>query len=226
MTLTPPVGSEPVVARPGVEQPAPRLATADEVPRLAGVLAEAFIDDPVYTWMLPGSLRLRPRLRTLFAAEMEQYVLPNGGSVWTASGWDGAVAELPPGAWEMPSSVTGKEALKWLRAFGMRLALAGRVVRAMEARHLREPHFYVRVVGVRPAVQGHGVGTSLMRPTLHRADSAGLPTYIEASTKRSAALYERLGFVHMDVLQLPEGGPPLWPMRRPPGGPTHPAADD
>ena len=36
--------------------------------------------------------------------------------------------------------------------------------------------------------------------------------------ERSAALYERLGFVHMDVLELPEGGPPLWLMRRPPPG--------
>jgi GNAT superfamily N-acetyltransferase len=118
----------------------------------------------------------------------------------------------------MPKSMTGKEALNWLRAFRTRLPLAARVERAMEERHLREPHFYVRIVGVRTALQGQGVGTALMQPTLQRADAAGLPTYIEASTQRSAALYERLGFVHMDVLELPEGGPPLWPMRRPPAG--------
>jgi hypothetical protein len=56
-----------------------------------------------------------------------------------------------------------------------------------------------------------------MQPTLQRADLAGLPTYIEASSERSAALYERHGFVHMGVLELPEGGPPVWLMRRPPG---------
>jgi GNAT superfamily N-acetyltransferase len=101
------------------------------------------------------------------------------------------------------------------------LPLAVRVQRAMEGRHLREPHFYVRIVGVRTALQGQGVGTALMQPTLQRADSAGLPTYIEASSQRSAALYERLGFVHMDVLELPGGGPPVWLMRRPPAGSTH-----
>jgi hypothetical protein len=53
---------------------------------------------------------------------------------------------------------------------------------------------------------------------LEKADSAGLPTYIEASSERSAALYERLGFLHMGVFELPEGGPPVWPMRRPPAG--------
>ena len=57
-----------------------------------------------------------------------------------------------------------------------------------------------------------------MQPTLERADSAGLTAYIEASSERSAALYERLGFDDMGVLELPEGGPPLWLMRRSPSG--------
>ncbi len=214
-----------MVVSPAVEHPGLRRATAGDVSRLAGVLADAFIHDPLYTWMLPGSLRLKPRLRTMFTAEMEQYVLPNGGTVWTTSRYDGAVCELPPGAWEMPMSMTGKEALRWVRALGTRFLLAGRVQRVMEARHLREPHYYVRIVGVRTARQGQGVGSALMQPTLQQADTAGLPAYIEASTKRSAALYERLGFVHMDVLELPEGGPPLWLMRRPPAGSTHHAAD-
>jgi GNAT superfamily N-acetyltransferase len=195
-----------------------RTAAAGAVPTVAAALADAFINDPVYTWMLPGTQRLKPRLRTMFAAEMEQYVLPNGGTVWTTSDYDGAACELPPGACEMPKSMTGKEALTWLRAFGTRLLLAGRVQRAMEKRHLPEPHFYVRIVGVRPALQGKGVGSALMQPTLERADSAGVATYIEASSKRSAALYERLGFVHVGVLELPEGGPPVWRMRRPPAG--------
>jgi GNAT superfamily N-acetyltransferase len=198
-----------------------RTARADAVPKVAAALADAFIEDPVYTWLLSGRLRLQARLRAMFAAEMDLYVLPNGGTVWTTCEYDGAVAELPPGAWEMPKSMTAKEALRWARAFGRRLLLAGTVQRAMEERHLHEPHFYVRLVGVRTALQGRGVGSALMRPTLQRADSAGLPTYIEASSERSAALYKRLGFMHTEALELPEGGPPVWLMRRPPAGTSH-----
>jgi predicted GNAT family acetyltransferase len=194
------------------------MATADDVPRVANALAEAFMDDPVYTWMVPGGPRHETRLRAMFTAELEQYVLPNGGTVWTTSGCDGAVAELPPGAWEMPKSMTLSQTLMWARAFGRRLLLAARVARATEERHLREAHFYVRIVGVRTALQGRGLGSALMQPTLQRADAAGLPAYIEASTERSAALYERLGFVHREVLELPDGGPPVWLMRRPPAG--------
>jgi L-amino acid N-acyltransferase YncA len=194
-----------------------RTAAADAVPKVAAALADAFVNDPVYTWLMPGSLRPQARLRRMFAVEIEQYVLPNG-TVWTTAGYDGAVNELPPGAWEMSTSFTGREALQWMRAFGRRLPRAGRVQHAMAERHLREPHFYVRTVGVRTALQGQGVGSALMQPTLERADSAGLPAYIEASSERSAALYERLGFVHMGVLELPGGGPPVWLMRRPPAG--------
>lgn len=210
----PDVGSDPGASGSGVESVL-RTASADHVPRLAEALADAFISDPVYTWMLPRSSRLKARLRAMFTAEMEQYGLPQG-TVWTTAGFDGAVVALPPGAWEMPTSMTLTQALMWTRAFGRRLPLAARVQRAMEERHLREPHFYVRIIGVRTALQGRGVGSALMQPTLGNADSAGLPTYIEASSPRSAALYERLGFEHTDVLELPDGGPPVWLMRRAP----------
>jgi GNAT superfamily N-acetyltransferase len=203
-----------------------RTATADAVPKVAAVLADAFVNDPVYTWLLPGSLRLRARLRTMFAAEMNQYALPNGGTVWTTSGCGGAVIALSPGAWEMPKSFTGTQALSWVQAFGRRLALAMRVQRAMEARHPHEPHFYVRAVGVRTVLQGQGIGSALLQPTLERADGAGLPTYIEASSGRSAALYERLGFVPTDVVELPDGGPPVWLMLRPPPAARDRAAGD
>ena len=192
-----------------------RTAAADEVPKVAAALADAFVNDPVFTFLRPGRLRQEARLRAMLAVEIELYVLPNGGTVWTTSGYDGAVAELPPGAWEMPKSATGKETLKWMWAYRTRLPRAIRVQRAMAKRHLREPHFYVRTVGVRTALQGQGMGSMLMQPTLERADSAGLPTYLEASSERSAALYERLGFLHIGVYELPEGGPPVWPMRRP-----------
>jgi hypothetical protein len=93
-----------------------RTAAAGAVPKVAAVLAEAFVNDPVFTWLLPGNLRLHAILRTMFAAEIEQCVLPNGGTVWTTSGYDGAVSALPPGSWEMPRSFTGREALKGVRA--------------------------------------------------------------------------------------------------------------
>jgi RimJ/RimL family protein N-acetyltransferase len=99
----------------------------------------------------------------------------------------------------------------------MRLPRASRTQAFFERDHLQEPHYYIRYVGVATRFQGQGLGTALLRPTLDRCDGEGFPAYLEASTERSAALYERLGFVHLGELRLP-GGPPFWPMRRPPAG--------
>jgi GNAT superfamily N-acetyltransferase len=193
-----------------------RPAAADEVPAVADAFADAFVDDPVFTFLRPGRLRPAARLRAMFVVELELYVLRNGGTVWTTPGHDGAVAVLPPGGWELPKAMEARDALRWLRAFRTRLLRAGRVQRAMEERHPRDPHFYVRTIGVRTALQGEGLGSRLMQPALEQADSAGMPTYIEASTERSAALYERLGFRHTGAYELPDGGPLVWPMIRPP----------
>ena len=92
---------------------------------------------------------------------------------------------------------------------------ASRLQSFFERIHLEEPHYYIRYVGVATRYQGQGLGTALLRPTLERCDREGLPAYLEASSERSAALYERLGFAHLGEMQVPDG-PRFWPMRRPP----------
>src|ERR1700753_2342155 len=168
MVLPPPVRSEAVMTQPASGGLGPRPATAADVPQLAAALADAFMQDPVYTWMLPGRLRIRSRLKAMFTAELQQYALP-GGTVWTSAGYDGAVVELPPGRWQMASSITPAQAFTWARAFGTRLPLAARVARAMEQHHLREPHFYVRIVGVRSGLQGRGICSAPEGPAAGRA---------------------------------------------------------
>jgi ribosomal protein S18 acetylase RimI-like enzyme len=68
---------------------------------------------------------------------------------------------------------------------------------------------------VAPHAQGKGLGTALLHATFHRCDSDGLSAYLEATSQRNVALYERLGFEHLGEFNL-GSSPPLWPMRRPP----------
>ena len=122
-----------------------------------------------------------------------------------------AVAESPPCAREMPKSATGEGDTQGGR--GCLYAIAARdqgAARDGEATPTMSLNFYVRTVGVRTALQGQGLGSALMQPTLERAGSAALPTYIEASSELARPCDERLG-LHMGVFELPEGGPPVWP---------------
>jgi GNAT superfamily N-acetyltransferase len=191
-----------------------------EVPALSGVLAQAFLGEPVTEWMMPQRTRRKTRRELLYRVELQSYVLPQEGLVTTADDRDGglvgACLALPPGQWEMPQSVDGRTALRFFRAYGLKLPRAIRTQRVMAERHPAEPHYYVRWVGIRPGLGGQGLGSALMGPALDHCDVERLPAYIEASSEGSAALYERLGFLHQGMLTLPEGGPPIWPMLRPP----------
>lgn len=64
-------------------------------------------------------------------------------------------------------------------------------------------------------MQGRGLGSTLLGPTLTRCDREGLPAYLEASSERNAALYARLGFKLVNELRV-QGSPPLRLMLRPP----------
>jgi GNAT superfamily N-acetyltransferase len=189
-----------------------REAEVGELAQVSVTLADAMAADPVYRWLLPGERRLDRRLRRLFAVELEHYVFP-AGRVLTTHDFRGANLELPPGNWGMAVPLAG--AIGFVRVFGTALPRATRLQRFFERNHLQEPHYYVRALGVARRFQGHGLGTALLRRTLDRCDQEGMPAYLEASTERSAALYARLGFVHLGELQVPDG-PRFWPMRRPP----------
>jgi GNAT superfamily N-acetyltransferase len=199
-----------------------RSAGAGDAAGLSVALARAFASDPVMSWLLPQRTRRVSRRELMFTLELLTYVLPQDGLVFTADNGRGGLAggclALPPDRWQFPRAADGRTAVRWLRAAGTRLPRVSRAQRAMEERHLTEPHYYIRWVGVEPGLQGQGLGSALMRPVLDRCDAGHLPAYLEASSARSAGLYERLGFARLEALELPGGGPPVWPMRRPPGG--------
>ena len=197
-----------------------RKATAEDVPHLADVLALAFHDDPAWSHLLPASSDRTARLRLFFETELRTITVPLG-LVWTTEEVVGAAAWTPPDAWRVPVATTLREIPPMTRVFKGRLSLALRSRLRMEGRHPRSPsHWYLAVMGVAPEWQGKGVGTALMRPGLEALDAARVPAYLEASTPRSRALYQRNGFVVTGEFNLPGTGPPLWQMWRDPDAAT------
>jgi GNAT superfamily N-acetyltransferase len=189
-----------------------RQATTMDAARLRLVMARAFHDDPIIGWLMPNARKRQARLRRFFGIELRHMALPHG-RVWTTSDLTGAALVMPPGKWRVPLRATLLEG----SAFGVRLDRAARLGAAMEWRHARRahgPHYYVRDVGVLPEMQGRGLGSSLLDPTLECCEREGLPAYLEATSERSAALYESLGFQFISELRVADS-PALWLMLRP-----------
>lgn len=193
-----------------------RKVTESDRPRVIAALARAFYDDPNFGWLFrDGSRRLR-QLADGFALF--------GRRIWfrhdhgyTTDSVAGAALWLPPGEWHL--SPLAQLALIPAIARHMRPGELVRFMRAtnqLERRHPGERHFYLPIIGVSPEWQGRGLGTALLRPVLDRCDRDEIPAYLEASTPRSRACYERSGFVVEDEVPLPGGGPPWWAMWRKP----------
>lgn len=167
-------------------------------------LVAAFADDPVARWLLPHDPRSCAERVFRPAVELSA---AHGGLAVTADG-AGVAVWLPRGA-EAPASELESipDDLARLRTF---LGLT-------EGRHpVGRAHRYLVFLGVRPEARGHGIGATLLRDGLARADAAGLPSYLEASSPRNLPLYRRHGFrTTGDPIALPDG-PSLAPMWREP----------
>lgn len=85
---------------------------------------------------------------------------------------------------------------------------------ALAAHHPEEfPHRYLQSIATVSRHRGSGAGGAILTHCLAAAARAGVPVYLEASTKRSATLYERCGFIRVgESIPLPEDGPTMLPM--------------
>jgi GNAT superfamily N-acetyltransferase len=193
-----------------------RKLTAADVPVVARTLALAFYDDPHMRWIMRDDGKRLARLEQAWAVFMRRLWLEHDGG-YVHQGLGGAAVWLPPEKWSV-SPLTQLRVtpavVKAVRADVPRLLWA---FNAIERKHPHgRPHWYLPVIGVAPQWQGRGFGQALLRPVLQKCDAEGLPAYLEASTARNRALYERNGFECVEEFAYARGGPPLWRMWRDP----------
>ena len=195
-----------------------RPARRADVPALGRVLARAFHDDPVMTWMQPDAGRRAAALPGFFAALTRHHFLAGGGVqiAVSAAGVGAAALWDPPGRWEQ----TPREQVAMLpavmRVFRGRLGAGRLLTEQMHAVHPEEPHWYLAIIGSDPTVRGAGFGAALMRSRLERCDAEAAPVYLESSNIDNVPYYSRFGFEVTGEIVVPDGGPTLWCMWRSP----------
>ncbi|MFD8235290.1 GNAT family N-acetyltransferase [Streptomyces sp. NPDC059696] len=203
-----------------------RTADAGDRELIVRLLDEAFQDDPVSGWVFPGTEERRAKHPGLMAA-FTDIVLAAGRIDVTEDGsacalWlsipadDGHAGQGEAG--RDHDDVSDDEGPAQVREAvdpgNERIEAIGRLTAAIHP--TGRAHEYLWMIGVSPRRQGEGLGTALIEAVLDRCDREGLPAYLEASSARSRALYERLGFADAGpALDLPDG-PAMWPMWREP----------
>lgn len=186
------------------------VTSTDEQERAIAVLTTAFSSDPIGRWVFPDAQQyladFPPIPRTFAGAAFENK------TAHCADEFSGIALWLPPGV--SPAEEAMGALLDASIADDRKAEVFG-FFEQMGPFHPAEPLWYLAFVGVDPTQQGHGYGSALLRHALATADQQRSLAYLEASSPRSKALYERHGFEEIGVIQA-GSSPPMWPMLRKP----------
>jgi ribosomal protein S18 acetylase RimI-like enzyme len=185
----------------------------------ADVATRAFLDDGYFAYLLPGA-RFRARAlpilfdgqighlgrygRIVVARDADRIV---GVAVWLTTG--GFPLSLGVQIAQIPSS------LRALYPHPHSLKVGGAYLRELLNVHPKEPHWYLMLLAVDPAMQRGGVGTMLMDDGIARIDAEHVGTYLETQKVDNLAYYRRFGFELQATLHPMPDGPPYFTMWRP-----------
>ena len=187
-----------------------KTVTAGEEEAAINVVVRAFSADPAARWLYPDphqySVNFPNFVRAFGGEAIEQ------GSAYSIDGCSGVALWLPPDVHSDEEAIAGliQRTVSNQRQEDI-FALLGQ----MGGYHPSEPHWYLPLIGVDPALQGKGSGSRLMEHALSRCDRDKQLAYLESSNPKNIRLYERHGFELLGTIQV-GGSPPIFPMLRKP----------
>jgi GNAT superfamily N-acetyltransferase len=180
------------------------IASSSAVPAIGSTLARALADDPGWIYVFPdAATRIRHMTAMLGAMVGRAYV--GLGATWATADADAAAVWMPPGrrqvAWTTELAIFTR--ISWrLRS---RLLRALRTHRLIDRHAPSEPHYYLALLGVDPARQGHGLGLRVIQPVLDACDRDRTLAWLETSNPRNHGFYRRVGFTVAAEAPLPRG---------------------
>jgi GNAT superfamily N-acetyltransferase len=194
-------------------QIAVRKAEAGDRARATEVLTAGFFDDPVTEWIVADRGARPAILPPMFELYFDTFQ-PHGETYLTTDG-AGTALWLPPNRELVPADQLEDFVRRTEAACGPYAARLFELDEFFAGHAPSQPHWHLQLLAVPPVNQGRGLGSALLADQLWRLDVAGEDAYLEATTLRGRALYERHGFECFGQIVLP-GGPPLWQMWRAP----------
>ncbi|MDG9667019.1 GNAT family N-acetyltransferase [Hahella sp. CR1] len=176
-------------------------------------LAEAFYADPTMVYLFPDHEKRMSRLKILISV-VTKIIIQQRTMYADHTHQSVCLWQQPCVSWQ---SLFYQELLCATLLYRLAPA-AKRIAQLHFVQQKNRPkyaHWYLFMVGTKPAVQGRGLATGLIKPVLQHCDQQGLPVYLECS-KETISFYLRFGFrVYKEATIKNELT--LYSMLRPPG---------
>ena len=184
--------------------------------RASEVVAAAFFDYPMFTFYFPDPKR-RASILPWYLGNVLNCAL-RYGEVYTTPEISGVIFTLPPGHTKISQSEYIQNGfLLTPLLLGFRNYLRSQVCEKFVAdTHEKimddRPHYYLWGLTVDPSQKRKGIGTSLLKPVIEKADVEQKPIYLETHDEKNVSYYQRMGFslVHND--KFPKFDLAIWCM--------------
>ncbi len=192
-------------------------ATEDERTDVVATLVAAFVEDPIYRWIVPDDQQRRRSAESFYSLLVDAHWSHDG--VYAAGRGSGAALWLPPKRQLVDDDRAEAFGRELVQTAGDEASCRRQAELAamLDEHHPSDAHWYLAFMGVRPSLRGRGIGSALLQAVLADADRHGVPAYLEASCPANKRLYERHGFQTVTELTVADS-PTLYAMWRRPAG--------
>ncbi|OJU80327.1 MAG: hypothetical protein BGO10_00255 [Chlamydia sp. 32-24] len=184
------------------------------------ILVKAYFNDPVIEWVYPD-VEVRKRALDAYMSCYAEYAQKFTQTFVTAPTVDGIIMNLKPEESFKALDLLLLKSMKKAPSIGF--SAIGKFLKLMSYLGKRKDelmpplHWHLGMVAVDPKAQGKGIGKKLIEHSLHFADAANIPFYLETGTPSNVGLYEHFGFkILAEETNLPGGCPKMWLMGRMP----------
>ena len=186
------------------------IATDDKFDQVLSTTLLAFCADPFVRWAINDSYQYLTRYSELFKASIKTAI--SNQTAYAATGFSGVAVWFSPGIYAEDQDIV--KAIQNLGPCPLKDLMEESFEKFLSY-HPQEDHWYMPFMGVEPSFQGQGIGSALLKHSLKECDRTQHLAYLEASSERNVAFYERHGFRVIGKFQV-GNSPQLFPMIREP----------
>ncbi len=192
----------------------------DDLDAASEIMVQAFVDDPMWAYLVPDEDRRRELLRRFYRSFIRR-VIESGEAYGIGRPLQGVavwVAALQGDDWAArPSELAYLRMLSdpLLASSSNAIALFSALDR-LQRRHAPGPHYYLSSIGVAAEARGQGFASRLIRYLLAKADALSLPVYTETVKASNVDIYKHYGFAIVQRLDVQNGPLTIWALLRSP----------
>lgn len=177
------------------------------------MLAEAFQEDPIFNWLIPGADKRIELASTILMVELKHGYFK--GEVYKAGSVEGIVVWMPPDSkdemdfWSLCRTGALTLIMRVGRSIFSRIQAYEKYVHQKRKKLIDFPHWYLSLLGVSPSRQGEGLAGRLLEYKFKEIEKDSYPVFLETHNEEVIDFYKKFGFEIIEE-DLIENQVPYW----------------